>query len=346
VVTAVTALAVIAPGPVLGAIPRIDIGTEESCARGEWPDGTLVTFTLEPADPAALGQEVPVTADGGEAIACFDPPMSPGDQLTVAADGEARSITIERLAFVTIDRVADVVRVAAPAGRRVRVRVDRCLLSEGFSPACADALLRKVIATGGTAAIDTTGSLDLRGFDLVTAIMRNATGDRYLAFRAVPVFFVSEVGRPFIGGRMPPGPAVPFRLREVPRGAVLATTTLGDDDAPGRFQDAAGDVPIMPGNAVVGDFARDAKMRVPAMITLVDPATDRVEATCFRNGAWAFNAFASGGRDGGELRGTAAADGSIVIETAGTIDLENGHDLRLRCMTGKGDAISHTLTVP
>jgi hypothetical protein len=157
----------------------------------------------------------------------------------------------------------------------------------------------------------------------------------------VPVFFVSRLNQASIHGLFGPGGPVDFELREEPGGAVLATVALPSSDPSGFFENDTNDqVPVRPGNQVVGDFSTDGRMNVPAMITSINPTTDVVQATCFANRPYLFEV--STGTGNGEVAGVAGPGGAIVRDLGDDgLDLDSVTVVELRCRTVRGDSITH-----
>jgi hypothetical protein len=272
----------------------------------------------------------------------------PGDRIVIKQGTSKRSLTVLRLKLGLIDRVGDRVQGKATAGRTVRLRVDRCALGEGFNPdGCADALTLTVVAgSGGTYAFDTTGDVDLRGRDLVSVIVRTSAGDRFLAGRPVPVFFL-RFGEATVHGLFGPGGPVEFELLEEPGGAVKGTVALPSLQPSDQFTDEGGEpVHVAAGDQVVGDFATDGKMVIPAMITDVLPGSDVITATCFANQPYRIDVSGGPDPDGGAASGVAGPGGAISDDvTEDGIDLGPGSAIELECMSRRGDSIEQDLTV-
>lgn len=341
-IAAVLATVVAAAPAVLAALPKVDVYPRESCVVGPFPDGTDVTFSLRSAS-GVLKDSVPATASEGMAFACFDKPMRPGDRIRIASGGQRRSVTAIGLTLARIDRAADAVKGRTAPGRRLKVLVHRCGLDQGFTlelcPVAATATFRS--RTTGRYTADTTAAIDLRGRDLVEVVVRNATGDRFRDGAPVPVFFV-DLGKPGIDGRFHGEAVVDFTLLDGAGGPVIGRAALPSAEPRADFQQSGVPVPVQPGDQVVGDFSADGRMLVPAMITLVNIATDAVTATCFPNQPYLLRV---NGPTSASIPGTAGADGSISLDTTGTVDLTTSHDLLLRCMSPRGDTIDHQFPI-
>ena len=209
-------------------IGPLDIFPRTACVFARASEGTSIKFDLFTDGGALRGsvvEEVQAGDDG--AVGCFDVSMRPGDRVRVTIGTDHRSVRVERLTLSRIDRVADIVAGAGPAGKRVRVVINRCLVGTGFNPDfCPLVLARRVPVGEHGYALDTTGRLDLKGHDLVTVEFRAASGDRFEVFQAVPVFFVDDFAGPFVSGRMPTGAPVRFRLLATPGGPEIARTSV------------------------------------------------------------------------------------------------------------------------
>jgi hypothetical protein len=157
--------------------------------------------------------------------------------------------------------------------------------------------------------------------------------------------FVSMTGVTRCGARM-------GTLRDGPGGPIVATADIGaSGGCLGQFRDGGGPVDVEPGHHMAVEFASDATMAVPALITDVDLATDTVTATCFANQRYLLEVFSNGPKDGGQFKGKAGPGGAIVVDTSdqplrAPVDIVSNHDLRLSCQDAKGDSIRVDLTTP
>jgi hypothetical protein len=350
VVTAVTGVAAV-PASASG-IPALDIRMRQRTVKVSAPDGANVRFTLRRSD-GSLKEQLLVVASEGAAIAGFHVKLRPGDLLTVRRGAARRTIELLRLSLAMLDRVSDIVRGRGSAGLLVRVTVHQCRFGEGFSEFCADVLRRRVPVRDGTFRLDTTGDANLRGFQFVDVVMRSAAGDRYRDGDAVPVMF-ADLHDPSVGlagvRRCETRTAL---LREEPGNVVIAVAPMsaGEESCSGNLAARGNPVDIEAGNQLEVDFAADAKMAIPPLITDVDTATDVVTADCFPNRPFFLAVFSGGGKDGGRFRGNAGADGTIEVDTSDhppdpPVDIESDHDMRLECMSSRGDAIEVDFTTP
>jgi hypothetical protein len=335
-------------GPVTPAsaagIGPLDIYPRIACVFAPASAGTSIKFDLFTSGGALRGsvvEEVQAGDDG--AFGCFDVSMRPGDRVRVTIGTDHRSVRVERLTL-RIDRVADVVTGAGPAGKRVRVIINRCLVGTGFNPDfCPRVLARRVRVGEHGYRLDTTGRLDLRGHDLVTVEFRVASGDRFKVFQAVPVFFIDDFQHPFVSGRMPTSAPVRFRLLATPGGQEIARTSVRGESV-GTFKDLGVEVPVRAGNQVVGAFAADAKMKIPDMTATVDSTNDTYRSRCFPSRQFVLQIFGAGG---GEVRGVTDAHGKVDIDVAAAgLDMAPGDGLRLRCIDSRGDSIDASSTAP
>ncbi len=342
----VGALSVIDPATPASAatIGPLDIFPRTACVLAHASEGTSIKFDLFTPGGALRGsvvEEVQAGDDG--AFGCFDVSMRPGDRVRVTIGTDHRSVRVERLTL-RIDRVADTVTGAGPAGKRVRVVINRCLVGTGFNPDfCPRVLVRRVRVGKHGYALDTTGGLNLKGHDLVTVAFRATSGDRFLVFHAVPVFFVDDFQKPFVSGRMPTGAPVRFRLLATPGGAEIARTSVQGESL-GTFKDLGVEVPVRAGNQVVGAFAADARMTIPDMAATVDSTLDTYRSRCFPSQHFVLQIFGAGG---GEVRGITDSRGKVDIDVAAAgLDIAPGDSLRLRCIDARGDSIDASSTAP
>jgi hypothetical protein len=248
---------------------------------------------------------------------------------------------VPRLSILSIDRAADKVRIGASARRPVTLNVHRCGLVGGFS---VDQCPRKrqLTATsgaGGKLTFDTTSAIDLRGFDIVEAIMKSSAGDRFHAGSYVPVFFV-DPGSPSIGGNFGHRAVVKFQLLDHPGGMVIAAAALPSAHPYGAFNDGVSDVLVQPGDLVIGDFSADARLTVPPLITTVNTATDQVTAKCFQNRPYAMITEIP---SGGPFRGTAGANG--LIQRILGVNLTSASSISIQCLSAAGDGVAETFDV-
>jgi hypothetical protein len=350
VVTAIAGVAAVSAGA--SGIPALDIGMRQRTVRVSAPDGANVRFTLRRSD-GSLKEQLLVVASDGAAIAEFHVKPRPGDLLTVRRGAATQTIELLRLSLTLLDRVSDTVRGRGSAGLLVRVTVHQCRFGEGFSQECAKVFRRRVPVREGTFRLDTTGDVNLRGFQFVDVLMRSAAGDRYHDGDAVPVMF-ADLHEPFVGlagvRRCETRTAL---LREEPGNVVIAAAPMsaGEESCSGQLAARGNPVDIEAGNQLVVDFATDAKMTIPPLIQDVDTASDVVTAECFPNRPFLLSVFSGGGKDGGRFRGNAGADATIVVDTTDhppdpPVDIEGDHGMRLECMSSRGDAIQVDFTTP
>ena len=123
-----------APPASAATIGPLDIFPRTACVLAHASEGTSIKFDLFTRGGALRGsvvEEVQAGDDG--ATGCFDVTMRPGDRVRVTIGTDHRSVRVERLTLSRIDRVADTVTGAGPAGKRVRVVINRCIDARGDS---------------------------------------------------------------------------------------------------------------------------------------------------------------------------------------------------------------------
>ena len=335
-------LALVSTGPAAAAhIPGLLVEPAFGCVSGPWADGTRVRFTLKSAG-GVLKKQVITTAAGGEANACFGPPMVPGDRITVKVGSTSRTLSVPKLSLGKLDRVQDLITGAGPSGKEVRITVNRCPPSSSPGGDCPDKLVLKRVVQGGTFSVDVSHSLDLRGKDFVEVVARNASGDRFRVARSVPEFSVT-LGHSFISGALPPGHTFHFELLDAPGGTVIATAAFQNGGG-SQFIGESGEVFLGIGNQVRSTFASDAKLTVPKMIDTISVANDTVSGHCFAGQPYDVDVF---GPLPGHRSGIAGPGGAFSrdMSTVGAV-ISSGTQVRLVCMSAAGDTVKHDAVAP
>jgi hypothetical protein len=307
-----------------------------------WTGGAGVVYTITILDGTDVLDVAAATTDGsGNGYICAPFPVVAGMKVRIQTSGYTRTITVPAFSVRT-DRNGDVVSGLAPAGKSISVTVNRYATGTyGPGPTIA----KTVTATAsGTFSVDVTADGGFRGGDYVYVVYTNTTtGDEFRHSGQVEYMRVVR-GSPTAEGHLNPG-VTELELR-TSAGAVRGRAYLApggsETYATGMFRTGAGTA-VYPraGDKVVGDFASDATLTVPAITVTADPGSDVVTLTC--PGMTGQGAYISVRKadysDSAYRSGTTNASGVRTWDVTADIDLAAGDVLYGKCRFDSGDEI-------
>ena len=239
--------------------------TTDNCVDGAAND----TFDMElwnHANTVRLDLAPAVVPDGTshEFHACFlvDAPRS-GLRLKAtngAATSGTVSFTIPTLTVHT-DRITDVVKGSAPAGHQLKVRLYDC---NHLDFACVHKVTRTVhVNSAGHYSTDMSNNFDAHGFDQARVTYTNGAGHSFMVAGTFDWMAVAPADD-FVFGETQAGQKVSYVLRSSPGGPLLKRHSVTPDFGDFSFTFSA---PTSTGREVTGDFASDAKLKIPSTHT-------------------------------------------------------------------------------
>jgi len=174
------------------------------------------------------------------------------------------SFTIPTLTM-SVDRVTDVVSGKGPANKQVKIRLFRCSVFDG---SCVHKSTKTTSVNGaGKYSRDTSSFFNIHGYDRAHVTYTNTAGHTYTLDQRAP-WMSMELDTDGVLGDLNPGQTAKFRLRTAPGGTVLKTRTVTQGGEGFSFTFGA---PLSPGREVSGDFASDARIKIPKSTLTIDP---------------------------------------------------------------------------
>jgi hypothetical protein len=324
--------------------------------------GDLKAWTTTASDTRAEGL-VPVDGSNeGFELCLSEEVLETGDLIEARQPGTstplpAGTFVVPRLTMRS-DRVADSVSGKGPKNSQVRVSTSVCPgLEYAYSPTCTNHTTA-LLATSSTGAYSASlASVNPRGGDAVGVEWRDVWFDptrmvvRNLRFPYVNLWLGRERGA--FDGMLNRSQLTTITLRSS-GGALLGSGQgLGDSvDAryDGMLRKSSGDraYPVS-GNRLAGDFASDARFRVPSFTLSVDGETDVVEGSCMPGRpvhVWLRRGHPDEPFDFLEVWGTADGAGEFAFEVSGDFNILPFDIVHATCRFGTGDQVTRELQVP
>ena len=304
------------------------------CLEGTGPRNSNVSVTLRTPSGSVRNRLRTSTDDTGYWVECFTPWTTPqtlvmaGDQLRVVVGGSERTIVV-RNADPKIERVADIIsgKVAPLAELTIAVY-------HGPFMAFSDTEYQFNILADDTGRfrIDTSTVVNLRGRDPVVVVAKVGP-DEFVATRETPFLHFSHANN-FLTGSANLGTKVNVRLLDAEGHLKGLSSGLVVYNTFTRALWTDGDAPAYPerGDELVGNWAQDARLQVPASALRGLPAEDRVIGRCMADAPYWLEIA------GNEtFRGRTDSRGWFVRDIGHRFNLRRGDSLVLQCMYQTGD---------
>jgi hypothetical protein len=333
VVGATLALALLAPGPALADGPLdLELRLGSRCLSGHKPTDQPVKVKLLRRDGKALETRQDASTDFEWSICFRDHVPVAGNRIRLTNGTFERTVSVPDLTLA-LDRVTNVVRGRAPAGRTIDLAYAACD-SEGL---CLKSPPVTVTANGhGRYRKDlSSASIDIDGSDIVRAIYTNSGGDRFYREGRAPYMTITGPNR-FKLSCLPAG-STTVRLLS-PTGVLRASrssdTPRGCRTVSGTFRRNGHAVNIHTGDRIRSDFAGDARMVWPS--PHVSASDYSYSGRCFSNVDWHLTII-----DGDSIAtysGQTDADGRF--SQMGYQLIAPGAALRLTCESIRGDRVT------
>lgn len=339
-----------APTVAAGAGYRFHVYLPSSCVDGYGPPSTAFSLKVTDPDGKPMQMKAGNTDSNGLFDICFKREIDAGDTL-YANDGlNHRTFKVPFLT-ASINRVSDVVRGRAPAGKTLGITGyhNPGLICCGFS---FPQVTVKADKTGHFRR-DLSSTVDLLGNDFVDVEYATPAGDIIHRTGYAPYFSVT-VGDLSIGGIVTRGALVSFTERGKTgtlKGSARAIGQTSNGMFTTKLTNGFGAaVFVRTGDVATASFASDAKITVPPMALTGTQSTDVVSGKCRPSVpflAYASNAVGNGYSYQG---GTTAADGTLSADMSSgqyaSFDLQSGDIIRLTCKSPAGDTVSLLRNVP
>lgn len=306
VVAVTLALAVLAPGPALADGPlNLELKLGSRCVTGHKPTDQPVKVKLLRRDGRALETRQDTTTDLEWRICFRDHVPTAGNRIRLTNDTFERTVSVPDLTLA-VDRVTNVVRGRAPAGRTIDFAYGACD-SEG---GCVKSTFAVTANSRGRYRKDLSGTIDIDGSDIVRAIRTTSGGDRFYRETRAPWMTITGPNR-FKLSCLPAG-STTVRLLS-PTGALRASktvhTTRGCRTVSGTFRTNGHAMTIRRNDRIRSDFASDARMTWPA--PFVSASGYSYSLRCFPNADWHLTIDLDDGP--GTYSGPTDADGRFSI---------------------------------
>ena len=312
----------------------VAVGLFGSCVFGVGPAKTPITATLRTPKPKIRARDrfrVKTDSDG-YFVGCFDVPIHGGNSLKFVFAGKEKILQVPRM-WPTIDRVEDTVTGRAQPGTDVTIVIDH---RKSFK-ARVQATYVVTADSSGHYALDTTADINLRGFDIVTAIIFEGN-NQFVANAYVPGMIV---------GRANSDVTLVANLGDVSvhlanrHGSWKATATAGHITNGiyfATFFDGAG-APAYPlaRDVVTSDLATDAHLRMPVGNLTGNARRDMVTGRCPPNARYELDIINLNEASFEAFFGKADGSGNIVRDVGNRMNLKRGDELTLRCLYPTGD---------
>ncbi|MEO7118560.1 MAG: hypothetical protein ABIZ34_06280 [Candidatus Limnocylindrales bacterium] len=316
----------------------------DNCVRGTAPADADLTVRLRAPTGSLVEQQVIVAAPDGLWLACFNvlDPIRPGRTLRVTDGVDARTLVIPNVTL-RLDRETDVASGKAPAGSQVRLKAFDCPPGARFDPDCPRVANRLRSADSqGRYSTDFTSSFDARGADYVELRWKNSFEDLVILENRFPhmrVFLDADV----VGGSVKPGQAATLTLRDSPGGTVIGSDEVVGNAVNGNFNGDVG-AAVAPGTRIVGSFATDAKLNIPADVSIGwDDGTDTITVHCVPNQGlrldWFFSAVTPK-----YVVADSTGEATVVLQP-GDLDTSVGNRIEMTCASAAGDLIETSLEI-
>jgi len=292
------------------------------------PPESIVVGTLRTADGHLRARFRTLSDAAGMWQGCFNPfdpiegptYVNQGDRLTIEAGSLERLVTIPPVNPM-IDRVADTVRGHTKPNSKVVITV----FSGGETEYTIDT------DETGKFFVDTSSMADIRGGDYLWVYTYDQ-GDEYRVITVAPYIAFWHGNEQVTGYGKPGRMAVSLTDAD---GNLKGTAALRLANSFFRVPlvDDHG-LPVYPlgGDWMIGNFASDARLRVPFSQLTASAADNTVTGRCMANAPFVLviNGFRT-------FQGTTDSTGRFFRDLSGKMNIRRGHELRLRCDYKTGD---------
>lgn len=334
VVAASLALAVLTPLPAMADGPlNVKLRLGSRCLSGHKPADVPVTVRLLRSDGTLLESRRDDTTELDWSV-CFTRhrPVT-GNRIRLVHLTLDRTVRVPDLT-VSLDRVTNVVRGHAPAGKAITLVYGACTAAGDCTEsapitATADRL-------GGYRKDLSSSSIDIDGSDLVRASYTNSQGDLFEREGRAPYMTISRPNRMSLSC-LPAGTTTVRLLSGtgVLRAVKAFRTQGGCGRASGTFRKNGRAVNIHAGDRIKSDFASDARMAWPS--PFVAASGYEYSLRCFANARWYLTIVV----DGSDHRAySGVADASGRSSDLGYQFIPPGAALRVACESIRGDRVT------
>jgi hypothetical protein len=331
VLAVVVALGVLAPGQVLADGPlnvRLRLGSR--CVTGHKPADTPVTVRLLRSDGKVLETRRDETSDLDWSVCFVRHTPVKGNRIQLDHGSFDRNVRVPDLT-IALDRVTNVVRGHAPAGRTIELAYAACD-SDGI---CLKSPPVMVAADSrGRYRKDLSPSIDIDGSDIVRVGRRSSNDDYFYRVGRAPWMTITRPDR-FTLSCLPTGTTT-LRLLSA-TGALRAIKAFRTERTcrtfDGRFRRNGHAVNIRKGDRITSSFANDARMVWPSPSVVVSGAT--YSGRCFANADWHLTIGPGGSI--ATYSGPTDDEGRFLV--VGYQIIPSGASLRLTCESIRGDRV-------
>jgi hypothetical protein len=332
VVIAGLALGALAPGQALADGPlNLKLKLGGRCLTGHKPADTPVTVKLLRSDGRVLETRRDDTTDLEWSV-CFErhTPVG-GDRIRLTHLGQERTATVPDLT-VALDRVSNVARGHAPAGKTIELDYAAC---DSDGPCVKTPPIAVTANSHRRYRKDLSPTIDLDGSDIVRASYTNSRDDYFFREARAPWMTISSPDR-YSLSCLPAGTTT-LRLLSA-TGVLRASRSFSTQGScrsfSGRFRANGHAVRIRAGDRIRSSFASDARMVWPS--PFVKASGFDYSGRCFANTP-AHLTIIDGGMVIANHTIDTDADGRFAV--TGYMLIPSGAILRLSCESIRGDRL-------
>jgi hypothetical protein len=332
-VTALAPLPALADGPVT---LRLRLGSR--CVSGHKTTQDPITVKLLHSDGSVIQTRHDDTTDL-EWRVCFSSTHVPvnGNKIRLIHWTVDRTVGVPDLT-IALDRVTNVVRGHAPAGKAIELDYESCdamgrCTEEPPVPATANAQGRYQ---------QDLSPIDIDGSDLVRALYTNPHDDLFYRDGQAPFMTIKSPNKVSLSCLSAGTTTV--RLLDTDgtlRSSLSFHTSGACKNASGAFRRSGEAVNIHVGDRILSSFASDAKMTWPGVSVAAHDTSYSVR--CFPETDWYLTIRNKEGTLKGSYSGTTDADGRFV-QHAGYQHIKPGWTVRVACESRPGDRVTASAT--
>ncbi len=334
VAAASLALAALAPLPALADGPvRLTLHLGSRCLTGHKTTSDPITVKVLRSDGKVLETRQDDTTELEWRI-CFAHAPIAGDRIRLVHFNKDRTVRVPELT-IGLDRVTNVVRGHAPAGKPIGLAYVAC----DAAGHCADGPAVMVIANShGRYRKDLSPAIDIDGSDLVRAEYTNAHEDLFYRGARAPYMTITSPDRISLSC-LPRGTTTVRLLSSTGVLRAVGSFHMQRDcgTVSGRFRKHGHSVNIHAGDRVKSDFASDAKLIWPTSVA-VAASGYAYSMRCFPD-AEAYLTILVNGSVIWSYAVTTDADGRYS-QSAGYQLIPPGATVRVACESSRGDRVT------
>lgn len=317
-----------------GSHVAVSVSLFNGCFTGLGPPKTTVTGALRTPKPKMRARDRfrTKTDTDGFFLGCFDVPIHGGNSLKLNFGGKETIIHIPDM-WPVIDRVGDTIKGRAKPGTDVTILIEH---RKSFKTSQQATFVVPADSTGHYE-LDTTGAIDLKGFDQVVVLIFEGN-NQFAAVALVPGMVVSHANSDVVLaanlGQVNVDLANRHGQMKGKAGAGhliggIFFATLFDPDGSPAYATAR--------DLVTSDLASDAHLRMPVSNLSGQARTDMVTGRCPPNARYELDVANFEKFTFEVFYGKADANGNIGRDVGNRMNLRRGDDLTLRCLYPTGD---------